>query len=172
MARTLLRLAIVIALASACVPAGVAAQAQAERPPAGPGAHEWNPEALKAIDQLKSPYCPGFMLEVCPSPGGAALRDTIETMAEAGTPADSIVEQVLARYGEEWRALPKTTGEALLAWLIPPLALIGGVAIVIVFLRRIRKPRAGPAPSEVSDDERARIDAALRELEAEEETQF
>lgn len=112
------------------------------------------------------------MLEVCPSAGGAALRDTIEMLAESGLTADSIVETVLARYGEEWRALPKASGGSLMAWVVPPLALIFGVMTVVVVLRKIRRPLEGPEPDEVSDEERARLDAALRELEAEEEVQF
>ena len=172
--RTLTRPGLVLALALgfALAPGRALAQAQSERPPATPGAHEWHPEALKAIDLLKSPYCPGFMLEVCPSPGGTALRDTIEMMAEAGAPADSIVESIISRYGEEWRALPKTSGEALLAWVIPPLALIFGIVIVVLVLRKIRKPRGAPVTTDVSDEERARLDAALREIEAEDETRF
>ena len=164
--------ALLLALAVVCAPARALAQSQNEGPPATAGAHERHPEATKAIDLLKSPYCPALMLEVCPSPGGAALRDTIEMMAAEGESADSIVEQIIARYGEEWRALPSTRGEALLAWVIPPLALILGVALVVFVLRRIRKPRGAPSASEVSDEERARLDAALRELEAEEETKF
>ena len=167
------RLALMLVLAAAAgTPAPAVAQSQYELPPGTKGPLEWHPEALKAIDVLKSPYCPGFMLEVCPSPGGAALRDTIQTMAEEGLPADTIVEQLIARYGEEWRALPKTRGEALLAWVVPPLGLILGVIGVVVMLKKMRRPRGGPAPVEVSDGERARLDAALRELEAEEETLF
>ena len=112
------------------------------------------------------------MLEVCPSAGGAALRDTIEMLALAGLTADSIVETMIGRYGEEWRALPKARGEALLAWVVPPLALILGVLTVVVVLRKMRRPQDGPLPDEVTDEERARLDAALRELDAEEEVQF
>jgi len=167
------RLALLLVLATvAGVPACAAAQSQSELPPGTKGPLEWHPEAIKAIDVLKSPYCPGFMLEVCPSPDAAALRDTIQTMAEEGLTSDSIVEQLIARYGEEWRALPKTRGEALLAWVVPPLALIMGVMGVVVVLKRMRRPRGGPAPAEVSDEERERLDVALRELEAEEDTLF
>lgn len=167
-----LRSVLVLAALTAAVPSFADAQAQNERPPATPGPHEWNPQALEAIDKLKSPYCPGFMLEVCPSTGGAALRDTIEMMAESGMPADTIVERVLAKYGEEWRALPKATGEALLAWVMPPLALLVGIAVVVIVLRRIRRPTEGLLPAAVTEAEQARLAAALRELEQEEETQF
>src|SRR5687767_7299807 len=52
-----------------------------QQSPAERGPTVRHPEATKAITRLKSPYCPGFMLEVCSSSGGAALRDTIEGLA-------------------------------------------------------------------------------------------
>ena len=149
------------------------AQSQNERPPANKGPSVWHPEALEAIDRLKSPYCPGFMLEVCPSPQAAALRDTIEMMAEAGLRADSIVEWMLATHGEEWRALPPARGRSLIAWIVPPAAVVLGIALVVIVLRRVRRPREeGPPADEVSAEESARLDAAIRELEAEEEPLF
>ena len=149
------------------------AQSQNERPPANKGPSVWHPEALEAIDRLKSPYCPGFMLEVCPSAQAAALRDTIETMAEAGLRADSIVEWMLATHGEEWRALPPARGRSLIAWIVPPAAVVLGIALVVVVLRRVRRPREeGPLRDEVSAEESARLDAAIRELETEEEPLF
>jgi cytochrome c-type biogenesis protein CcmH len=162
-----------LAVLWATVATAALAQSQNERPPANKGPSVWHPEALEAIDRLKSPYCPGFMLEVCPSPQAAALRDTIETMAEAGLRADSIVEWMLATHGEEWRALPPARGRSLIAWIVPPAAVVLGIALVVVVLRRVRRPREeGPLRDEVSAEESARLDAAIRELETEEEPLF
>jgi hypothetical protein len=47
-----------------------------------------------------------------------------------------------------------------------------GIGAVVVALRRLRRPHEGPPPESVSEEERQRLDAALRELEAEEETQY
>lgn len=152
--------------------AGLAAQAQHERPPEGDGPHSPHPEALEAIDQLKSPYCPGFMLEVCPSPNAAALRDSLDLLARQGWSADSLVEWMLANHGDTLRALPPTEGRSLIAWLVPPLVGAAGVAVVVLVLRRLRRPRPETPPEEVSDEERARLDEALRELDTEEEPLF
>lgn len=149
------------------------AQSQQEAPPASPGPHSWHPEALKAIDELRSPYCPALMLEVCPSPGGAALRDTVEMLAESGMKSDSIVSWVLAKYGKEWLVLPPSDGRGALIWAMPFLAVAAGLAVAIVVLRRIRRPPAASAAGpEVSAEESARLEAAIRELEAEEEPLF
>lgn len=136
-----------------------------------------HPEARAAIDRLKSPYCPGMMLEVCTSPGGAMLRDSIQRMAEAGLSADSIVELMIAQYGEEWRAVPKRVGMGLWAWVLPPAVLAGGFLAVGVIIAH-RRRRAGDAGaetrvvSEVAPADEARLKAALKELDEEEEPIF
>lgn len=143
--------------------AGVAAQegparaAQVE-PSQRTGPVEPHPEAQEAIGRLKSPYCPGLMLEVCPSPQAGELRDRLQMMAEQGADADSLVEWMLARYGQEYRAVPRTEGSGLLAWIVPPLALLLGGGLVVLVLARIR-----------GDDEE-RIDAeAVRSLSTEDQ---
>jgi len=128
------------------------------------------PEAVEAISRLKSPYCPGFMLEVCPSQQAKELRDTIEVLARSGMDAEGIVEWVLDRHGEEWRALPRTEGKGLIAWLGPPLALLLGTGVVVGVLLRIRKRRGpegagdGAAP-ELSEDAERRLEEAVREFD-------
>lgn len=132
-----------------------------------------HPEAREAISKLRSPFCPGLMLEVCPTANAQALRDSIDGDARQGLTADSLVEKVVATYGEEYRAFPKRTGAGLLAWVVPPAALLLGLGLVIVALRRLRGPTdalggAGAAEA-LTTDEQARLEAALAELEAEDE---
>lgn len=128
-----------------------------------------HPEAEEAIGRLKSPFCPGLMLEVCPSRQAAELRDSIETLARTGVRSDSLVEWALAEYGEEWRAVPRTRGAGLFAWIIPPLALVAGVGAVFLALRHLRRDeddegdeREGPG---LTDEEERRLARAMEELE-------
>jgi len=132
-----------------------------------------HPEAREAIDALKSPYCPGMMLEVCPSPGGAMLRDSIQARAERGLEAEAIVEGILAEYGEEWRAEPPTSGTGLWAWLLPPMVLLGGLGMVALLLARRSRPEGdSTAEAEVGPEEAERLRQALKELDEEEEPVF
>jgi cytochrome c-type biogenesis protein CcmH len=127
--------------------------------------------AVEAIAQIRSPYCPGLMLEVCPSQQAEFLRDSIRTMAAEGRPAQDIVETVLAAHGEQYRALPKRSGAGMWAWVMPPLVLLGGLALVAWRIARLRRIRAGiaePAAAPLSDEERARLEAALRGFDREE----
>jgi cytochrome c-type biogenesis protein CcmH len=133
--------------------------------------------AERAIGQIRSPYCPGLMLEVCPSPEAGALRDSIRDLAREGMAEAEIVEWMVGRHGEEWRAVPKRTGRGMFAWLFPPLFLIAGAGLVFAHLRRGRTrsedaaPGDRPQQDELSDTERARLDAALSEWEMEEEAE-
>jgi len=164
------RAMVFVALVALC--AGPA-ECLAQKPPVTGEVLVVHPEARAAIGRLRSPYCPGMMLEVCPSPGGAMLRDSIQHMAEAGLTADNIVERILAGYGEEWRAEPLGTGAGRWAWLLPPLGLLTGLAAVAtVLLRRSGAlPSAGPRPDPAPEDV-ARLKEALADLEAEEEPAF
>jgi cytochrome c-type biogenesis protein CcmH/NrfF len=158
-------------LLMALLPLAGAAQSQWEVPRGEPGQYQRPEAAQEAIDALKSPYCPGLMLEVCPSPGGAALRDSLITLAEEGMTGDELIEWVIGNHGEQWRALPKAEGRSLLAWLMPPFVGILGLLLVVVALRRMRQGATVIAPIEgdLSDEEEARLREAMRELDREEE---
>jgi cytochrome c-type biogenesis protein CcmH len=160
---------------SFALPSLVRAQAQTERPPEGDGPYERPPAAVEAIRQLRSPYCPGMMLEVCSSSQGAALRDSIEQLAEEGWEADAIVEWMIGNHGEEYRALPPGEGAGLLAWLMPPAGiLLGAVILGLAFARMKRRQRDAPLPAteDLSPEDEERLAQALRELEKEEEAPF
>ena len=128
-----------------------------------------DPEATKAISKIRSPFCPGLMLEVCPTTQAEALRDSIQAMAESGIGADSLVELVVAQYGEEYRAYPKTSGAGLWAWIVPPTVLILGLGLVVVALRHMREPPGTEPAEDISDEEQRRLDEAMAVMEAEEE---
>jgi len=132
-----------------------------------------HPEATAAIGGIKSPYCPGQMLVTCPSPGAAAIRDSIQTLAEAGIDADSIIEVVLGQYGEQWRAAPRSAGAGLWAWLLPPVGLAGGLFAVGVLVARRRREEEALVPFDLPTvEEETRIRDAMKVLDEEEEPAF
>jgi len=167
---------------------------EAQIPQGVDGSYEPHPEALKAINRLLSPYCPGFMLEVCPSSEAQRLRDDIHARALEGARADELVEWMVGEYGEQYRAVPKRSGAGFFAWVLPPLALVLGSLGVWMALRRFgpreevladgvggaggsaaasgsRSPSEGETPLDPSVDPetQARLKAALRELELSED---
>lgn len=133
-----------------------------------------HPEGEAAIERLRSPYCPGLMLEVCPSPQAKLLRDSLQMLAWEGASSDSLVEWMLGNHGEEYRAVPQVAGSGLWAWIMPPLALLGGLIIVAMALHHFRnreEESAGPETEMSSEDESA-LEAAMDELKASEEVAF
>lgn len=159
----LMRLTVVLLFLGVASPAGLLA-AQAGGEAVRTAASE--EVAKRSIGELRSPYCPGLMLEVCPSPPAELLRDSIHMLAAQGASSGQIVEWMIANHGEEWRAVPKRSGLGLWAWILPPLSLLLGVGVVTLKLRRLRQPDvARPpafAPTEV---DRERLAAALSEWE-------
>lgn len=169
-----LRGALAVLAVLALLPLSAQAQSQREVPRSEPGQYQRPEAAQEAMDQLKSPYCPGLMLEVCPSPGGAALRDSLAMLAEEGMTSDEIVDWVLANHGEEWLAMPRARGRSLVAWIVPPLGVLVGIVLVVVALRKMRKHRTvvDPLEEDLSDEEETRLRDAMRELDQEEEATF
>lgn len=166
---------ILLGLALGCAPVAVAGQAQYELPRGEAGPMAWHPQAKEAIEQLKSPYCAGMMLEVCSSSQGAALRDSIQQLALGGQTSEELVDWVLANHGEQYRALPERSGMSLiLAWLVPPFAVLLGVGIVVVALRKMRSdaPKVAVPEGPLSAEDEARLRDALDELDVEEEATF
>lgn len=159
-------------LLAACGPRSPSDQAELASRDAESVAEALHPAADEAISKLRSPFCPGLMLEVCPSFEAEALRDSIQMGAVQGLSADSLVEWMIAGHGEEYRAFPKRTGAGLLAWVAPPVALLMGLGLVVIVLRRRRgrEPVAAGAGG-LTDEEQARLDEALAELEAMEDAE-
>ncbi len=163
---TTLALAASLALAMGCGPDAPQGQPQLPSGDASSSPEAQHPEANAAISQLRSPYCPGFMLEVCTSREAEILRDSIQALAGEGLNADSLVEWMIARHGEEYRALPKRSGTGLLAWAAPPAMLLLGLGVVVVALRRLMsREKPGGADEALTESEEARLAEALAELE-------
>jgi cytochrome c-type biogenesis protein CcmH len=159
--------------------ASPAEEAWAQIPQGVEGTFRPHPEAREAISRLYSPYCPGFMLEVCTSREAMTLRDTMQALALQGRTSDELVDWMLAEYGHEYLAVPHRRGSGLWAWLLPPGALVAGLFLVMVALRRFRGPEEeaeasaeSDAEAVVSSDAEERLREAIREMELSEDPSF
>jgi cytochrome c-type biogenesis protein CcmH/NrfF len=118
---------------------------------------------------IMSPYCPGVTLHDCPSSEAIAMRTRIEGWAEDGMSRTAIMDRLVDEFGPSIRAAPPTEGAGLLAWILPGLAVIAGGAIAYLAARRWNArppPEVAPA-SALSDDDRNRLDADLRQVRGE-----
>ncbi len=114
------------------------------------------------------------MLQVCSSYSGAALRDSIQAMAREGWTTDELVDWVLANHGEQYLAYPEASGAGLLAWLVPPAAILLGIFVVMSTLRYMRRsaPPVETTNTELSEEEEDRLREALRDMDSAEEPVF
>lgn len=120
--------------------------------------------AHEAMLLLRSPVTPFHTVDMCPSV--PALRDSIRVAAVQGMSTDEIVEDVIARYGERIRLLPKRRGVGLLAWIATPLVMLLGAGLIAERLRRGRQSAPPPVDgSPLSDEERERVASALSQWE-------
>ncbi len=124
--------------------------------------------ANEAMSQLRSPVTPFHTVDMCPSV--PALRDSIRVAAAAGFTTEQIVEDVISRHGEQIRILPKGRGAGLWAWVATPLVVLLGGGLIVARLRSDRAKAPPPAvDASLTDGDRARVAAALREWERDEE---
>ncbi len=156
------------------LPAQRQAQRQAQVTPGLDEPIQPHPTGDAAIQQLRSPFCPGLMLEVCPTTQAKLLRDSLQMMAWDGASSDSIIDWMLTSYGEEYRGVPLTSGGGLWAWLMPPIVLLAGFLAVAVALRHFRRTQeVHPSPATpLSEEDETILAAALQELRASEEVPF
>lgn len=130
-------------------------------------------EARRIFTIIMSPYCPGLMLADCGSSAAAVLRDSIKTQLRRGRPADEIVDELVATFGEEVLALPPNRGMGRLAWLGPIGALLTSLLILFWWVRQRREPTpepveagsARPAASGDKPDLRKRLEEELKQFD-------
>jgi cytochrome c-type biogenesis protein CcmH len=99
--------------------------------------------------QLMCPVCQGQTVAESDSALAREMKAIIRQKLLAGETPDQIVRYFIAQFGDGILAEPRPGGVSLILYAGPPLALIAGVAIAVVFIRGARS-RAGSrtAPAE------------------------
>ncbi len=106
-------------------------------------------------------------LAVAQSPQADSERAYIRTLIAQGLGKRQIEQDMVAQYGEAVLAKPPASGFNLTVYVLPPLILAAGLAILLVALPRWRRrargaPGSGSAPATAVDPaEAARLDYEL-----------
>ncbi len=102
-----------------------------------------------------------FSCEVSP-----AMHRDVMALVAGGYSAPEIIAAFKNVYGDRVLMAPPTSGFDIAAWITPFVALLAGIALVLVVLRRLRGPALAPAivPSvaDATPTEQARLDALVR----------
>ncbi len=94
--------------------------------------------------QLMCPVCAGQTVAESDSALAREMRAIIRQKLVAGETPDQIVRYFVGQFGTSVLAEPRPGGVSLILYAGPPLALIAGVAIVVVFIRRARARSGSP----------------------------
>jgi len=146
-----------VVLAALMVSAGRAA-AQGSTPPAPVTDNDIN----RVAHQLYCPVCENTPLDVCPTQACAQWRATIGDKLAAGWSDQQILDYFVAQYGERVLARPSTHGLNVLVWVIPPLLVLGGAAVLWRFLRQVRPTPVAVPPAAGGDEYADRLEQELR----------
>ena len=98
-------------------------------------------------------------LSVAQSPEAFQERDYIRQLIAQGKTRTEIENDLVAQYGPAVLARPPAHGVNLLVYIIPPVVLVLGIAIIAVFIPRWRRRARQAAPGEPAPAT-AELDAA------------
>lgn len=89
------------------------------------------------------------------------LRILLRERLSAGDTDDEAVNYIVARYGDFVLLKPRFRGGNILLWLSGPAALLIGLVVTVVFIRR--RNSAAPQQAGLSAEEQSRLDRLLGE---------
>ena len=67
------------------------------------------------------------------------MKEVIREKLRAGESEDEILDYFSARYGDAVLASPPTSGFSAVVWIVPPAAILIGIALLAVIMRRMKK---------------------------------
>ncbi len=124
----------------------------------------------RVAKKLYCPVCPNTPLDVCETQACQDWRELIRQKLSTGESDQQIVNYFVAQYGQRVLAQPTAKGFNLLVWLMPAIALIAGLAALVVILRSWAAKRiarapvsiSAPAPDELPAEYVARVERELQ----------
>jgi cytochrome c-type biogenesis protein CcmH len=142
---------VLIAAAALVVAASSAAPACAQdpsAPAARPSAESARAEAAlearttEVASTLRCPVCQGESIQDSPAQLAQDMRAVVRDQLRAGKTPAEIKAYFVSKYGEWILLEPAMTGLNVLLYVFPVVLVVGGLALVVVLVRRWSKPEA------------------------------
>ncbi|MEW5917751.1 MAG: cytochrome c-type biogenesis protein [Gemmatimonadota bacterium] len=96
--------------------------------------------------QLRCPVCQGLSIQDSPSELAQQMRGVVRDQLGAGKTPDEVKRYFTDKYGEWILLEPKAEGFNILVYLLPVAAVIGGIAVIAMAVKRW----SSPAPADPS----------------------
>jgi len=128
-----------------------------------PARHVEEQTVYEIAAQLRCVVCQNLSVADSPSEMALQMRGVIKERLAAGEGPEQVIRYFVDKYGDWILLSPPRRGFSLLVWIFPFVAVVVGLGIVALVLRRwTRRPRPAPAsPLDPAMSERIR-----REIEA------
>jgi cytochrome c-type biogenesis protein CcmH len=91
---------------------------------------------------LRCPVCQGESIQDSPSELAQQMRAVVRDRLRSGESPEQVKAYFVSRYGEWILLEPKMSGLNVLLYAVPVLLVIGGLALVVVLVRRWTTPPA------------------------------
>jgi cytochrome c-type biogenesis protein CcmH/NrfF len=111
--------------------------------------------------KVVSPYCPGVTLHDCPSAAAVELRTKIQSWLEDGMDKAAVLDRLENEYGTTINAAPPADGTGLWAYALPIVAVVAGLALIVLLTRRWTNKGDGRDPPALTREERSRLESEL-----------
>ena len=106
-------------------------------------------------EELRCMVCQNQSIDDSEAPLAHDLRVLVRQRLEAGDSDRQVLDYLVSRYGDFVLLKPPFKLETLLLWGLPPLALLIGLAGLVVMSRR--RKLLGERPEPLSSDEQAKV---------------
>lgn len=144
---------VVVMLLAVAIALVGAASASAQHP----ARHVDDEVVYEVAARLRCVVCQNLSVADSPSEMATQMRGVVRERLAAGESPDQVIRYFEDKYGEWILLEPRRQGFTLLLWILPPLAVAGGLVLVGVLLVRWTRRRRSAAPVP------PRIDPALSE---------
>jgi cytochrome c-type biogenesis protein CcmH len=94
--------------------------------------------------QLRCPVCQGVSILDSPAELAQQMRNLVREQLSTGRSPDQVKAYFVSKYGEWILLEPRASGFNILIYALPVLAVLGGLAVIVVAMRRWTKPPENP----------------------------
>lgn len=95
---------------------------------------------------LRCPVCQGVSVEDSPTELARQMRAVVREQLAAGRSPDQVRGYFVDKYGEWILLAPQASGFNLLIYVLPWLAVLAGILVIVVMVRRWTRPLPAEVP--------------------------